>query len=190
MNGWELPTSIEIGGVLRRINADYRDILDVIARLNEQTSEAMYVCLCLFYEEMERISEDLYGEAVEKMLDFINCGEPQDSAPHPKVIDWEQDRQMIISDINKVAGCEVRSLKFCHWWTFIAWFNGIGEGQLATVVSIREKLRKGKKLDDWEKNFYRDNRSKVDLKSHYTDADDLQLSKWLGGGQQCPTERS
>lgn len=183
MNGWELPVAVEVGGVLRKINADFRDILDIIKRLDEKTGEALYVCLCLFYEDLEAIPEDLYGEAVEKMFEFISCGEEQDPSPRPKLIDWEQDRSMIIADVNKVAGCEVRTLKFCHWWTFVAWFNGIGDGQLSTVVSIRDKLRRNKKLDSWEKEFYRNNRTKIDFKVQYTSEENQQLSKWLGGGK-------
>lgn len=183
MNEWALPKSIEIGGKHWSINADFRDILDIIRRLSAKSSEALYVCLALFYEDFENLPDAYYQEATEKMFLFIGCGEEEDPSPKPKMIDWEQDRQMIISDVNKVAGCEVRALPFCHWWSFIAWFNGIGDGQLATVVSIREKLRKGKKLDDWEKEFYKNNRSKVDFKTEYSSAENDQLSKWLGGGK-------
>lgn len=183
MTGWDLPQSIEIGGKQWEIHADFRDILDIIQRLSSKTSESLYVCLALFYEDFENLPEDCFTEALEKMFSFIACGEEEDASPRPKTIDWEQDRQMIISDINKVAGCEIRALPFCHWWTFISWFNGIGDGQLATVVSIREKKRKGKKLEDWEKEFYKNNRSKVDFKTEYSPSDNEQLSKWLGGGK-------
>ncbi|MBQ8768858.1 MAG: hypothetical protein IJZ15_04340 [Oscillospiraceae bacterium] len=183
MTGWDLPQSIEIGGKQWEIHADFRDILDIIQRLSAKTSEALYVCLALFYEDFEDLPEKCFNEAVEKMFLFIACGEEEESSPRPKTIDWEQDWQMIISDVNKVAGCEIRALPFCHWWTFISWFNGIGDGPLATVVSIREKKRKGKKLEDWEKEFYKNNRSKVDFKTEYSSSDNEQLSKWLGGGK-------
>ena len=66
---------------------------------------------------------------------------------------------------------------------FLAWFNGIGEGQLSTVVSIREKKRKGKKLSDWEREFYQENREKVDFKLKYS-AEELEeqerIKKLLG----------
>ena len=90
---------------------------------------------------------------------------------------------MIVADVNKVAGCEVRALPFCHWWTFIAWFNAIGEGQLSTVVSIRDKLRRGKKLEKWEQEFYRDHKRQVNLKQRYTAeelAEQERLKKLLG----------
>lgn len=183
MNGWTLPESAVIGGRTYIINADYRDILDIITRISnpgqdEQTR--LYVALALFYEDFRSMPACDYSDAAEWMYEFIGCGEEDNGPPHPKTIDWEQDRAMIVSDVNKVAGCDVRSLPFCHWWTFISWFNAIGDGQLAAVVSIREKLRKGKKLEAWEKEFYRDNRGKVDFKRKYTVEDDAVLAQWLG----------
>lgn len=181
MTGWDLPESVVIGGVTYRINADYRDILDIMARLNEPNEDdqtRVYVALALFYEDFEDMAERDYPEAVEKLFWFMNGGEVQDARPRPKTIDWEQDRAMIVADINKVAGCEVRALPFCHWWTFLAWFNGIGDGQLSTVVSIREKRRKGKKLSDWEREFYQEHREAVDFKRKYS-ADEMEEQERL-----------
>jgi len=182
VNGWNLPESAVIGGRTYLINADYRDILDIITRLtspepDEQTR--LYVALALFYEEFQDMPVDDYTDAAKWMFWFISCGEEDNGPPHPKIIDWEQDRAMIVSDVNRVAGCEIRALPFCHWWTFIAWFNAIGEGQLSTVVSIREKLRKGKRLEKWEQEFYRSNRSKVDFKTKYTAEEDAALKQWF-----------
>lgn len=173
----------EVGNKTYCINADYRDILDILSHLNDPTQAEetrLYVALALFYADFQRMPEPDYGEAARRMLRFINGGEEEtDSRPHPKTIDWEQDRGMIVADINKTAGCEVRALPFCHWWTFLAWFNGIGDGQLATVVAIREKRRKGKALSDFEQEFYRSNRAKIDFRMEYTEAEDALLSKWI-----------
>jgi len=68
-----------------------------------------------------------------------------------------------VADVNRVAGCEIRRLDFLHWWTFLAWFHSIGEGQLSTLVRIRRKLRQGKKLDEEEAAFYRENPEAVKL---------------------------
>ncbi|WP_369282182.1 Gp15 family bacteriophage protein [Oscillibacter sp. GMB15532] len=183
MNLWSLPESAELGGREYAINADFRDVLDIISHLNDTEQDQKvrtYVALALFYNDFGAMPQSLYQTAAEWMVDFINCGEPPDGKKQPKTIDWEQDKLMIVSDINKVAGCEIRALPFCHWWTFIAWFNGVGEGQLSTVVSIREKRRKGKKLTDWEHDFYKKNREKVDFKTQYTQQDDAVFSAWTG----------
>ena len=54
MTGWDLPEFAEIGGKTYRINADYRDILDIITRLNNQEESEqtrLYVALALFDED-------------------------------------------------------------------------------------------------------------------------------------------
>lgn len=183
VSGWVLPKSVEVCGVRREVNADFRDILDIIARLSDSDTpeqERAYVALALFYREFNSMPPGHYEAAAQQLQIFLNCGSEDYGPPSPKVIDWEQDQAMIVADVNKVAGREIREMPFCHWWTFISWFNGIGDGQLSTVVSIREKKRKGKPLSEWEREFYRANRDKVDFRLKYTSADDQIFSKWLG----------
>lgn len=179
MTGWQLPNYVDINGRQYKINADYRDILDIIQHLDKSQNDVteLYIAVALFYDDYESISEEDLQTAVNQMMIFINCGEEPDEKPHPKRIDWQQDRNLIIADVNKVAACEVRSLPFCHWWTFIAWFNSIGEGQLSTVVSIREKLRRGKKLEKWEQEYYAENKSKIDLKKQYSEEEICEINR-------------
>ena len=180
---WSLPKTFEISGEAHPINADYRDILNIITKLSDENVDGqirVYVSLALFYKNFFEIDESSYREAVEKMVDFISCGEKRDGRKQPKQIDWEQDYSMIVSGINKVAGYDIREEKFLHWWSFISMFSEIGEGPLLTVVSIREKLRKGKKLEKWEKEFYHKNRDKVDFKTHYSQKENEVISAWLG----------
>lgn len=184
---WGLPTSVTVGGKQYDVNADFRDILGVIKRLNDINTperERSYVSLALFYADFGMIPEHLWNEAADQMTLFLNCGaEATDTRPRPQLLDWEQDQQMIVADINKVAGREVRDLPFLHWWTFVAYFNGIGEGQLSTVVSIRNKRRRGKPLEKWEREFYQENKSRVDIRAKYTDeelAERERLNKLLG----------
>lgn len=183
MSLWELPTTAEIGGVTYPIHADYRDILEVFRYLDDPDQPEFVrwqIALALFYEG--QIPPEHRTEAMEYLAEFIACGE-KNSRPGPKLLDWEQDAQMIVADVNKVAGTEVRALPFLHWWTFLSWFNAIGEGQLSTLISIREKLRKGKKLEKWEQEYYRKNKERVDLKKQYSAeelAEQEHLKKLLG----------
>ena len=172
-----------IDGKAYPINADFRDVLNILSRLGdagEDEQTRVFVALALFYEGFEGMPDASYREAAQRMFDFISCGEPADQRTRPKTIDWDQDRNAIIADINKAAGREIRALHFCHWWTFISWFNAIGDGTLATIVSIREKLRRGKRLSEWENEFYRANRKKVDFQSNYTREEEETLNKWVG----------
>ena len=93
------------------------------------------------------------------MYKFFNCGgEDTVGAKVPyKLIDWEKDSQIISSAINKVANTEIRSVPYVHWWTFMGYFSSIGKSLLSTVIEIREKILKGKKLEKYEREFRRDN---------------------------------
>lgn len=180
MTGWGLPAALTVGEREYRINADYRDILEVIAYLQDtDVLTGRYVALALFYEDFDAMPRADYLQAMEALLRFINLGEdPEEEAFSPKTIDWEQDRTILVSEVNKVAGLEVRSLPFLHWWTFMGYFGAIGEGQLSTVVAIREKLRKGKKLERWEQDYYRQNRNRIDFKRKYTADEEQTLNAW------------
>lgn len=183
MTAWQLPESAIIGGEEYEINADFRNILEIIKHLNDPDKPEYVrwrVAIALFYEG--EIPKEHELEAMEFLSAFISYGE-KDTKPGPKLIDWEQDTRVIVADVNKVAGMEIRALPYLHWWTFLSYFGAIGEGQLSTVVSIRDKLRRGKKLEKWEQDFYRENKSLVDLKTRYS-AEELseqeRLKKLLG----------
>lgn len=165
---WQLPVRATIGGREYPIHADYRDILEVFSYLEDPDLPEYLrwqIASALFYEG--EIPAEHYGQALEYLVAFIGCGGQPDK-PGPKLIDWQTDAMAIVSDINRVAGKEIRSMPFVHWWTFMAWFHGIGEGQLSAIVSIRDKLRRGKKLEDWERDFYRENKHRVDMKKRYS----------------------
>ena len=169
MTPWQLPEQAEFGGKRYQIHADFRDILEIFAYFDDPDLPEYLkwrIALALFYEEP--ICTECMQEAMQFLSDFLKGGNATEEKPAPKVLDWEQDGAMIIADINKVAGKEIRALPFVHWWTFLSWFHAIGEGQLSTVVSIREKLRKGKKLEDWEKDYYREHKQVIDLKKRYS----------------------
>ena len=115
------------------------------------------------------------------LADFLTCGER--GKPGPELINWQLDAPAIIAGVNKAAGCEVRQLEHVHWWTFLSWFHAMAPGQLSTIVSIRDKLRRGKKLEDWEREFYRENKDLVDRQPPETRAEreeKMRLNRMLG----------
>ena len=160
MSSWRLPTRLEVGGKAYPIHSDYRDILDILHRLNDASEPEFIrwrVALALFYEGDLPRSD--YPEAMQKLADFLNCGQTLPRSPAPPLLDWEQDAPLIAAGINKAAGCEVRALPYLHWWTFMAWFNSIGDGQLATLLRVRSKLHHGQKLQPWEQDTDRKNKA-------------------------------
>lgn len=186
MTGWELPEALEVAGRSEPIRADFREVLEVIRLLDdsaEPPEARAYLAMGLFYRKFAAIPLAARQPAMEAMLRFLAGGQEDSSPAGPRLIDWQQDLPLIVADVNKVAGCEIRALPFVHWWTFLAWFGAIGEGQLSTVVSIRDKRRRGKKLEGWEKEYYQQHKAEVDLRPRYTAeelAEQERLKKLLG----------
>lgn len=165
---YEIPTSVMIGGQEFNIRnrGDYRTILDCFAALEDAEltlQERVFSSLIIFYENVDSIEDvdnlpDL-EEAIKRMYDFFNCNGPVSPGAQSdhKLVDWEQDSQLICSAVNAVAGKEIRSEPYVHWWTFMAWYSAIGECPFSTIIQIRDKMVKGKKLEKYERDFKREN---------------------------------
>lgn len=183
---YDLPTSLEIGGVTYSIQSDYRAALDMCVALSDpelSNEDKAQTLLIIFYPDWETIPPSDYQEAIEKCLWFLNCGsEEEQTRKAPKLMDWGQDFQMIVSPINRVLGREIREPKPLHWWTFISAYYEIGDCLFAQVVRIRDKKSKGKQLDKSEKEWYRQNRELVDFKTVYTQAEKDLLAQFSKGG--------
>ncbi len=165
---WALPESATFGGVEYRHKTDFRDILKLLGLLSDETKPALHRWhTALFYFYGEDIPQEIHREAMDYLGDFLAAGEK--SAPGPRLFDWQADAQSIAAGVNAVAGFEVRGAKTLHWWTFLGYFRAMGEGEFSLVVGIRDKLRRGKKLEPQEEAFYRANRARIQLKSPDTE---------------------
>lgn len=172
MNIWSFPTSLNIEGVDYAIRTDYRVILDLLVALNDpeltdlnnKISAYMQsrVILEIMFPDCDNIPQEHIQEALDKVAEFIDMGVGDDSKK-PKTMDWEQDAPIIIPAINKVLNKEIRAEKYMHWWTFLGAYMEIGEGLFSNVIHIRQKKAKGKKLEKWEQEFYKENKSLIDF---------------------------
>lgn len=175
-----LPRSLTVGGVIYSIRPGYGAALDIIAALSDielTNYEKANVALRIFYNDI--IPDDV-EDAIKQMLGFLNRFQPESSAKgKPRLMDWEQDFDLIADAITVKNGVDVRVDEDMHWWTFLAYYMNIGDCYFAQIVSIRDKLRRGKKLDDAEREFYRNNRERVDLKIKTTPEEDEILDAWL-----------
>ena len=183
MELYRLPEKAQLGGCEYGLHTDFRVILQILQCLeDEELPEILrwQVALGLFYDSP--IPRSHRQEAMEFLAEFLRCGQPE-GKPGAKLLDWQQDADAIISGVNAAAGREIRAMEKVHWWTFLSWFHAMPPGQLSTVVSIRDKLRRGKQLESWEKEFYRENKQRVDLKPVETDsvrAEKERLNRLLG----------
>ena len=183
-----LPRDLNINGTNRAIRSDFRTALLIFQAFNDpelieddnmhEKSITMLQCL---YEDYESIPPDDILEALKMASWFLDGGSTsaKDSKHQQakKVMDWEQDEQLIFSAVNKVAGYETRAVDYLHWWTFLGYFNEIGEGLFTTVINIRQKKNKRKKLEKHEEEFYKENRHLIDIKVRYTPEEQAEIDR-------------
>lgn len=170
----ELPTAFEIGGKAYCIRSDYRVALIVCQAFNDpdlSDKEKCEVCLRCLYPDILSMPEEHLQEAAEKAYWFMGGGNVTQGKQDFQSFDWEQDEALIFPAVNKVAGFEVRNVAYMHWWTFLGYFYEVGEGVFSTVVSIRYKLKKHKKLENYERDFYRQNKAMIDLEVKLSEAE-------------------
>lgn len=174
-----LPEVLTVGGEDYPIRTDYRNILQTFEAFQdpELTQEEKWiVAIYLLFEgfscddDVLEAAQDGFdlGEAMKQISWFISTGQPEKQVLEQPTYNWTQDEQMIFSAVNKVAGKETRELEYLHWWTFLGYFNEVGEGTFSFIVGIRNKLNKGKKLEKHEKEFLSHNKELVLMKKKKT----------------------
>lgn len=192
---YDIPTSIWIEDVEYKIrnNGDYRVILDCFQALGDielTATERLLAGLIIFYEDftdLNDLNSDLPLEKlVAEMYNFFNCGsDTVGTQSNKKLIDWEQDEQLICSAINKVCNKEIRLEPYVHWWTFMGYFTAIGESPISMIIGIRDKIVSGKKLEKYERQ-YRINNPQYFIWNNKTieekEADKLVRELWNSGG--------
>ena len=182
---WDLPIAVEINGRCHPIRnkCDYRVVLDVICALNdnELTDEEKVKCaLFIFYEDISAIDD--FETAIKEMFCIINGGDEQEEIQNQKtqLMDWEHDFPQLAPPISRVLGYDVRTPdKYTHWYSFLGGYMEIGECTFSTIVSIRSKRAKGKKLDKWEEEYIREHRKMVELPRKLTaEEEEFLNSDW------------
>lgn len=187
---WGLPMQAELGGVRYAIRSDYRDVLELLRWLNGQAdpaldqSERWYVAMRLFYPEFAALPQPALARC-HAVFDGVFGGGRREQPRPPRADGLAAGRTADRRGHQQgPRGQDVRTLPYLHWWSFLAWFDAIGEGSFATVVAIRDKLRRGKRLENWELDYYRTHRAVVELRgveSAEEQAEKRRLLALLGG---------
>ena len=168
---FDLPMALEFGGREWAINTDYRDVLRTLTAFEDPNlteEEKAYICLHNTYPELKEIPRELIQAAFDAAVAFIDHGSCNDG-PSPRTMDWTQDAPLIFPAVNRAAGFEVRSVEYMHWWTFMGYFMEIKNSTYATVLGLRGKRARGKKLEKDEKEFWQHNRGLCELRTKYTE---------------------
>lgn len=179
---FRLPYSITLPSGEYEINTNTWDILIILECFNDpdlENSEKIYFCLSAFYYDFENMPEEDYETAFEKALEFFDAGMEKSERHTPRTMDWKQDAPLIFPAINRIAGCEVRSLDEIHWWTFMGWFMEIREGIFSDICTLRHKKATGKKLEKGEKEYWNANKQICQLHERLTEAEKKAKEKLL-----------
>lgn len=175
---WNLPETAVLEGKHYRLHTDFRDVLEIFSYLQDPDLPEPVrwrIAMALFYEEP--VPQAHWQAALDYLVFFLSCG-GQDQ-PGPRLMDWDHDAQAILAGVNRAAGREVREMKHVHWWSFLSWFHAMEPGQLSMLVSIRDRLRRGKPLEPWQQEFYRANPKAVELPQRISSRERQQRAAWL-----------
>ena len=171
MNAYDLPSSLMIGGRVYAIRTGWRTVMDIFSAMNDpelDTDGKAIAMLTILYPEHDLIPQQDIPEAITKACEFLDCGQQEKEGQRPRLLDWEQDAPLIVPAVNAVSGRDIRLDPNLHWWTFFGMFMSVEGGLFGSVLRVRQKKAKGKKLDKWEEEFYRENKKLVDLKARET----------------------
>lgn len=166
MNPFSLPTELEVVGKLYQIRTDYRAVLDILTAYSDPELDAAdktQVLVEILYIEHETIPPEHMEEAVKQASRFIDASLLADNKPKPVTMDWFKDAPVIIPEVNKIIGREVRGVKYMHWWTFFGAYMQIGDSLFSSILNVRQKKAKREKLEKWELKFYKENQALCDL---------------------------
>lgn len=189
---FDLPKSLKVGGRWYKIRTDYRAVLDILVAFNDpelDDADKDQVMREILYMDYDAIPMEDWTEAAQQAIWFIDCGMQFEhgGVQQPRTMDWKKDAPIISPAVNKFAKCDVRTMKYLHWWTFFGYYMEIGDSLFSTVTEIRRKIAEGKKLESWEKEFLRKNKSLCSLPEVLTSeqmerrkAEEAALKKMLG----------
>lgn len=176
---YELPTCLEVNNKSWEIRTDFRDVLKILIAFEDpelENNEKQYICLFILFVDFESIPQNEYADFYKAAIKFIDNG-AESNEHSPRTMDWEQDASLLFPAVNRVAGYEVRAVEYLHWWTFTGYFMEIKDSIFATVLNLRQKKAKGKKLEKWEREFWQTNKNICVLKTKLTEEEQAEKDR-------------
>ena len=174
---FELQDAVTVDGRSYRIRTDFRVILEIFVMLQDpelDDGDRTEALMQMFYVDRP---QDVKA-AIEAFASFVDP-RPRSDRKRPGLVDWEADFDLIAAAVNHVLGTECRALPYLHWRTFLGAYMEISpESLFSRVISIREKTKTGRKLEKWEREWYRKNKDLVDLPMKYSESEKKLLEEW------------
>lgn len=168
MNILTLPKSLNVGGIDREINSDWRAcfaILQLMERGDLLYHEKLQIIVGIVY--VDDIEDEYMEESLNKAMWFLDGGDTPESSgtTHDalRVYSWDQDARYIIAAVDRVMGRSCRSTPYMHWWDFLSAFLEIGECTFSTLVHQRKQRQKGKQ-SQVDREWWAENKDIAELK--------------------------
>ncbi len=176
---FNLSDTVPVFGTEYPVRTDFRVILEIFVMLDDpdlNDADKTEALLQMFYVERPPDAE----AALQAFTDFVDPRHgSQGKKSSRRLIDWQQDFDLMVAPINHILGFECRAAEYLHWRTFLSAYLEIPpESVFARVLRIREKLRTGKKLEKNERTWYNKNRELVHLKTKFSREEEEIISSW------------
>ena len=172
-----LPIQVTVSGREYPVRTDFRVILEIFVMLADPSlsdADKTEALLRMFYEERPA---DIPA-ALQAFRDFADPGSPVRKPSGPALVNWLHDFPLLVGPVNHVLGAECRSMPYLHWHTFLAAYMEISpDSVFSQTLRIREKLRSGKKLEKWEREFWAANKRLCALRPRLTDEEKEKKEK-------------
>ena len=177
-----LPRSLDIGGDNVAIDADFRNVLEILSAFEDgDLTEG---------EQRKLLIDRLYSEPVADLGDalaqaywFLSGGSERKSSGRGKdygqLYSWVQDRLYILSAVDAVLGYSCRHKRFVHWWDFLGAWMAVTESAISSAIHLRKRKKQGpltkeeRKQWDEDPDFY-------ELRTTSDDAADALLKMLQG----------
>lgn len=169
-----------------RNKCDYRTVLKVLKIYDDDELSEIGCLKCVLYNFYEHyynfahrfddVSEGItnieIGEKevellfrMKEIIDF-NVRDVDKSKRHPKLVDWSYDFHNIAPAVSKVLTYDIReSDKYTHWFTFVGAMQEVGECYWTRILRYRAKKAHGEKMDKYDRDFYKNCKSDIDIPS-------------------------
>lgn len=191
----KFPTKIKIGEDILEINTDFRDCLNIMFMLEDNSLdklEKIELMLELLYKDISKINENNVEEAIEKAKKFLdadsiqktNSSEDEEEGIQTKrVYSFCKDAKYIYSAIKKSHGVDLENIEYLHWWKFVYYFFDLDEKCFfSQMIYLRNQKNKGK-LSKEEKVIYSNLEDilELDNSEQYTEEEQEQIDKFMKG---------
>lgn len=140
----DFPESICIGNKKYAINYDYRDCLLIMMAFEDcelTIIEKQVILLNNLF--VESVLDTDVAEALEKGIEFLNCGEKSENKNGIRLYSFSHDAKFILAAFQQTHGIDLRKTTM-HWWQFIALFMDLGKDTtFSSLVALRQRIKTG-----------------------------------------------